>query len=57
MQKSLAGRIPIVAIGGIKLEQARSVLDAGAAAVAVIGDLLTNGDPRGRIAAYLRALA
>ena len=52
-----AGRIPIVAIGGIKLENARSVVDAGAAAVAVISDLLTNGDPRGRIAAYLQALA
>jgi thiamine-phosphate pyrophosphorylase len=52
-----AGPIPIVAIGGIKLENARSVLDAGAAAVAVISDLLTTGDPRGRIAAYLQALA
>ena len=52
-----AGPIPIVAIGGIKLENARSVLDAGAAAVAVISDLLTNGDPEGRIAAYVQALA
>jgi thiamine-phosphate pyrophosphorylase len=52
-----AGPIPIVAIGGIKLENARSVLDAGAAAVAVISDLLTNGDPQGRIAAYVQALA
>ena len=52
-----AGRIPIVAIGGIKLENARSVLDAGAAAVAVISDLLRGGDPQGRIAAYLQALA
>jgi thiamine-phosphate pyrophosphorylase len=52
-----AGSIPIVAIGGVTLENARSVLDAGAASVAVIGDLLTGGDPRGRIAAYLQALA
>jgi thiamine-phosphate pyrophosphorylase len=52
-----AGPIPIVAIGGIKLENARSVLDAGAAAVAVISDLLTGGDPQGRIAAYVQALA
>jgi thiamine-phosphate pyrophosphorylase len=52
-----AGPIPIVAIGGVTLENARSVLDAGAASVAVIGDLLTGGDPRGRIAAYLQALA
>jgi thiamine-phosphate pyrophosphorylase len=52
-----AGPIPIVAIGGITLENARSVLEAGAAAVAVISDLLTGGDPRGRIAAYVQALA
>jgi thiamine-phosphate pyrophosphorylase len=52
-----AGSIPIVAIGGVTLANARSVLDAGAASVAVIGDLLTGGDPRGRIAAYLQALA
>jgi thiamine-phosphate pyrophosphorylase len=52
-----AGPIPIVAIGGINLENARSVLDAGAAAVAVISDLLTGGDPQRRIAAYMQALA
>jgi len=33
------------------------VLDAGAAAVAVISDLLTGGDPQRRIAAYVQALA
>ena len=48
---------PIVGIGGISLDNARSVLDAGASAVAVISDLLSTGDPRGRVAAYLRALA
>jgi thiamine-phosphate pyrophosphorylase len=52
-----AAPIPIVAIGGITLKDARPVLDAGAAAVAVISDLLAGGDPRGRIAAYLQALA
>jgi len=53
----VARQKPIVAIGGITLENARSVLDAGAAAVAVISDLLVGGDARGRIAAYLQALA
>ena len=52
-----AGQTPIVAIGGITLDNARSVLDAGAWAVAVISDLLVTGDPRTRVAAYLRALA
>jgi thiamine-phosphate pyrophosphorylase len=52
----LAGPVPIVVIGGITLENARSALDAGAAAVAVISDLLTGGDPATRVRDYLRAL-
>jgi len=48
----VAGDIPIVAIGGITLETAPSVLAAGAASVAVIGDLLSGDDPAGRVAAY-----
>lgn len=52
----LAGSIPVVAIGGITLETASSVLEAGATSVAVIGDLLAHGNPRGRVAAYLQRL-
>ena len=48
--------LPIVAIGGITLFTAPSVIDAGAASVAVIGDLLTTGDPASRVREYLRAL-
>ena len=48
------GGRPVVAIGGITLERARSVLDAGAASVAVISDLLATGDPAARIGQYLR---
>jgi thiamine-phosphate pyrophosphorylase len=51
----LGGR-PLVAIGGITLETAPSVIAAGASSVAVISDLLT-GDPRTRIRAFLQALA
>ncbi|HYB94452.1 MAG TPA: thiamine phosphate synthase [Vicinamibacterales bacterium] len=47
--------LPTVAIGGITLENAVSVVDAGAAAVAVITDLL-NGDPETRCRAFLRIL-
>jgi thiamine-phosphate pyrophosphorylase len=36
--------LPVVAIGGITRERARAVLDSGAAAVAVISDLLQD-DP------------
>jgi thiamine-phosphate pyrophosphorylase len=46
--------VGVVAIGGITLENARSVVDAGASTVAVIGDLLV-GDPAARVAAYRRA--
>ena len=52
----LAGAIPVVAIGGITLETAPSVLEAGATSVAVIGDLLMHGNPQGRVAAYLQRL-
>ena len=50
-----AGR-PIVAIGGITLDTAPAVLDAGATTVAVISDLLVGNDPEARTRSYLRAL-
>jgi thiamine-phosphate pyrophosphorylase len=43
--RAAVGRIPVVAIGGITHANARAVLDAGANSVAVIGALLTPGDP------------
>ena len=49
--------IPIVAIGGITLDTASSVIEAGATAVAVIGDLVATGDPRARVAHYVQRLA
>jgi thiamine-phosphate pyrophosphorylase len=52
----LAGAIPVVAIGGITIDTAESVLQAGATSVAVIGDLLAEGNPQGRVAAYLQRL-
>lgn len=45
-----AGGKPVVAIGGVTAANARSVLDAGAASVAIISDLLNADDP----AAYVR---
>ena len=51
-----AGKMPVVAIGGITLDTARSVIDAGAASVAVITDLLA-GNPELRVRQYLSALA
>jgi thiamine-phosphate pyrophosphorylase len=51
-----ARQMPVVAIGGITLERAPSVLAAGARAVAVISDLLTTGDPAARVERFLTAL-
>ena len=47
---------PIVAIGGITLERATSVISAGADSVAVISDILRAGDPAGRARRYLEVL-
>jgi thiamine-phosphate pyrophosphorylase len=49
-------RVPVVAIGGITLDTAADVIGAGAAAVAVIADLLSTGDPAVRVRAYLDRL-
>ena len=49
--------MPVVAIGGITLDHAKSVIDAGAASVAVISDLLATGNPEQRVREYLRVLA
>lgn len=46
---------PIVGIGGITIERAASVLDAGASSVAVITDLL-SGDPGVRARKYVSVL-
>jgi thiamine-phosphate pyrophosphorylase len=48
--------LPLVAIGGITLDRARSVIESGAQSVSVITDLLSTGDPAGRVRQYLRVL-
>ena len=53
----LAAAIPVVAIGGITLERAPEALAAGAASVAVIGDLLSGGTPAARVRTYVDRLA
>lgn len=52
-----SGGLPVVAIGGITLDNAVSVLSAGATGVAVISDLLNGDNPAGRVQEYLKALA
>jgi thiamine-phosphate pyrophosphorylase len=47
---------PIVAIGGITVENAASVIGAGADCVAVISDVLLAADPGKRVRQYLELL-
>ena len=48
--------ISVVAIGGITLATAPSVLAAGASSVAIITDLVSTGDPAARAAEFTTAL-
>jgi thiamine-phosphate pyrophosphorylase len=56
-RRAAARGLPLVAIGGITLDRAASVVEAGAASVAVIGDLLSTGDPEKRTQEFLARLA
>ena len=47
---------PIVAIGGITLERAAKVIEAGADSVAVISDIVKAGNPGARAREYLQVL-
>jgi thiamine-phosphate pyrophosphorylase len=51
-----ATRKPLVAIGGITVQNARAAIEAGADCVALIGDLLSAGDIGVRAQELLRAL-
>jgi thiamine-phosphate pyrophosphorylase len=50
--KTLAKR-PLVAIGGITLERANGVFDAGADTIAVVTDVVAHPDPEGRARDWL----
>jgi thiamine-phosphate pyrophosphorylase len=49
-------RKPIVAIGGIRLENAAQVIQAGADSVAVISDILCVSDPAAQAARFVQRL-
>ena len=52
--KKRIGDIPLVAIGGIKLEQAREIFAAGADSIAVVSDVTQNPEPDARVRAWLQ---
>jgi thiamine-phosphate pyrophosphorylase len=51
--KKRVGDIPLVAIGGIKFEQASEIYAAGADSIAVVSDVTQNADPDARVRAWL----
>jgi thiamine-phosphate pyrophosphorylase len=51
--KRRIGNIPLVAIGGIKLEQAPAIFAAGADSIAVVSDVTQHADPDARVRAWL----
>ena len=55
--KKRVGKIPLVAIGGIKLEQAAEIYSAGADSIAVVSDVTQNPNPDARVRAWLELAA
>ena len=55
--KRAIGDIPLVAIGGIKLEHAHDIFAAGADSIAVVSDVTQNPDPDARVRAWLDTVA
>ena len=53
--KKRIGDIPLVAIGGIKFEQAAEIFAAGADSIAVVSDVTQNSDPDARVRAWLNS--
>jgi thiamine-phosphate pyrophosphorylase len=53
--KRRLGAIPLVGIGGISLERAPGVFEAGADIVAAVTDITLNADPEGRLKAWVAA--
>ena len=51
--KQMIGGLPLVAIGGIKLEHAGEIFAAGADSIAVVSDVTQNADPDARVCAWL----
>lgn len=53
--KRRIGDLPLVGIGGISLERAPGVFEAGADIVAAVTDITLNTDPEGRLKAWVAA--
>ncbi len=53
--KARVGDIPLVGIGGMSVERAPGVFEAGADIVSVVTDITLNADPEGRVRQWIEA--
>ncbi len=53
--KARVGDIPLVGIGGMSVERASGVLEAGADIVSVVTDITLNADPEARVRQWIEA--
>ena len=53
--KARVGDIPLVAIGGLNVERAAGVLEAGADSAAVVSDIAQHPDPEARTLQWIAA--
>ena len=53
--KRRLGAIPLVGIGGVSLERASGVFEAGADIVSAVTDITLNADPEARLKAWIEA--
>lgn len=53
--KSLVGNTPLVGIGGMSVERAAGVADAGADIISVVTDITLNANPEARCAEWIAA--
>ena len=51
--KARVGSVPLVGIGGMRVERAAGVLEAGADIVSVVTDITLNKDPAARVRAWI----
>jgi thiamine-phosphate pyrophosphorylase len=51
--KELVGNIPLVAIGGMRIDRAPGAFDAGADIVSAVTDITLHDDPEGRVKQWL----
>ncbi|SMR70851.1 thiamine-phosphate diphosphorylase [Aliiroseovarius halocynthiae] len=53
--KARVGDVPLVGIGGMSVERAAGVLEAGADIVSVVTDITLNADPEARVRQWIEA--